>query len=196
MIWLHNLIWPRCCNPFFRSSNPMSKPTNLWTMLTNSTRDIMEEKTSVKIQETITIISSSKDQISSSSRKLKEFLNNQFKTCLSLLLSLQLLIFKMRQWFLSVKCLFSKDISMILRKLFQLSEKIILTWEIRWDLQFMNILLELLDQKKLQKLLECWLSCLLNKFSNIWLNMKSFIKKFKKRMNISSRQVKPKNEKI
>jgi hypothetical protein len=33
----------------------------------------------------------------------------------------------MLQWFLSVKCLLIKDISMILRKLFQLSEKIIHT---------------------------------------------------------------------
>ena len=131
MIWLLNLIWPRCCNPFFRSSNPMSKPTNIWIMLTNSTRDIMEEETTVRILETITIISTSKGIISSNFKKLKELLNNQFKPCLSLLLNLQLLKFKMLQWFLSVKCLFSKDISMIPRKLFQLSEKTILTWEIK-----------------------------------------------------------------
>ena len=131
MIWLLSLIWPRCCNPFFRSYNPTSKPTNLWIMLTNSTRDIMEEEITVKIQETITIISSSKEIISSNSKKLKELLNNQFKACLSLLLNLLLLKFKMLQWFLSVKCLLIKDISMILRKLFQLSEKTILTWEIK-----------------------------------------------------------------
>jgi hypothetical protein len=66
-------------------------------MLTNSTRDIMEEETTVKIHETITIISSSKGIISSNSTKLKELLNNQFKACLSLLLNLQLLKFKMLQ---------------------------------------------------------------------------------------------------
>jgi hypothetical protein len=74
----------------------MSKPINSSIKLIDSTRDIMEEETSVKIQEIITIINSFKEILIKTINKtrdptVKECSSNQSKTCLSQLLNLWLL---------------------------------------------------------------------------------------------------------